>query len=207
MIATDTSPKQLDFAAKLPNILYRHTPPTMSIAEVEQTVAPRGTVDLVVVAQALHWFDLTTFYTNVRHILKKPHGVIAAWCYTLPKVNPTVDAILGRFYTVDVGPYWEAPRKLVDEEYETMEFPFEAVEGEEGTGPVRRFAAEKEMDFEEYLTYLRSWSAYQTAKNQGVETLTGEVVEEFDKAWNEDGKNGKKLAKFPIHLKIGKIGE
>lgn len=91
----------------------------------------------------------------------------------------------------------------MDEEYKTIEFPFEAVDGEE---PITEFAAEKEMEFEEYLIYLRSWSSYQTAKDLGIELLSNEVVEELERAWNEDGVKGKKVAKFPIHLKIGRVG-
>ncbi|XP_038882824.1 putative methyltransferase DDB_G0268948 [Benincasa hispida] len=203
VIATDTSPKQLDFAAKLPNIHYRHTPSTMSIVEVEKMVAPPGTVDLVTVAQALHWFDLPSFYRNVRWVLKKPHGIIAAWCYSLPEVNNAIDTILRRIYTTNFGPYWEAPCRFVDEEYKTIDFPFEAVDEE---GPTTKFATEKEMEFKDYLIYLRSWSSYQTAKDLGVELLSNEVIEELEMAWNEDGVKGKKVAKFPIHLKIGKVG-
>lgn len=177
----------------------------MSIAEVEQMVAPPGTVDLVIVAQALHWFDLPSFYKNVRWVLKKPHGVIAAWCYSLPEVNPAIDIVLRRTYTSDFGPYWDAPRKWVDEEYKTIEFPFETVDGE-GPPVATELAAEKVMEFEDYLTYLRSWSAYQTAKDLGVELLNNGVIEELERAWNEDGEKGTKLAKFPIHLKIGKVG-
>ncbi|CAH8264317.1 unnamed protein product [Arabidopsis lyrata] len=69
-----TSSKQLEFAAKLPNVRYELTPATMSSSEVEKLVAPESSVDLVTVAQALHWFELTTFYSNVKHVLKKPNG-------------------------------------------------------------------------------------------------------------------------------------
>ncbi|WJX83803.1 hypothetical protein P8452_66437 [Trifolium repens] len=36
VIATDASEKQLEFATKLPNIRYQHTPSTMSMTELEQ---------------------------------------------------------------------------------------------------------------------------------------------------------------------------
>ena len=72
VIATDTSEKQLQFANKLPNVRYQQTPPTMSIAEVEQEVVPQGTLDLITIAQALHWFDFPNFYQQVKWLLKKP---------------------------------------------------------------------------------------------------------------------------------------
>ncbi|XP_075491460.1 uncharacterized protein LOC142529727 [Primulina tabacum] len=204
VIATDTSPKQLELAPNLPNITYRCTSPDMSISELESQVGSQCSADLVTIAQAMHWFDLPAFYKQVKWILKNPNGVIAAWCYTTPEVNPSVDLLFQRFYCIDAEPYWEPPRKLVDLKYETIEFPFEAVDGLENNGPYR-FNSEKLMDFEAFLTYLRSWSAYQIAKEKGVELLRDEVVEDFKRAWSEDGKM-EKVVTFPIYLRIGKVG-
>ncbi|KAH6828695.1 hypothetical protein C2S53_018044 [Perilla frutescens var. hirtella] len=200
----DISPKQLEFAAKLPNITYQCTSPTMSMDELQNKVGSKSTFDLVTIAQAMHWFDLPTFYQQVKWLLKKPNGVIAAWCYTTPEVSPTVDSLFQRFYTVDAGPYWKSPRQMVDEKYETIDFPFDPVDGLEHNGPFR-FNIEKVMDLEGYFTYLRSWSAYEIAKEKGVELLSDNVKEEFKRAWNEDGKIQKTVI-FPIYLKIGKVG-
>ncbi|KAL7092939.1 hypothetical protein ACP275_11G012500 [Erythranthe tilingii] len=204
VIATDTSPKQLEFAAKLPNITYRCTSATMSADELREKVGSESSFDLVTIAQAMHWFDLPTFYQQVKWVLKKPDGVIAAWCYTTPEVNPSVDSLFQIFYTVGAGPYWEPARKLVDQKYETIDFPFEPIDGLEHNGPFR-FNSEKEMDLEGYFTYLRSWSAYQTAREKGVELLTDSVVEDFTRAWNEDGKLQKTVT-YPVYLRIGKVG-
>ncbi|XP_021908450.1 putative methyltransferase DDB_G0268948 isoform X1 [Carica papaya] len=201
VIATDTSPKQLEVAPKLPNIKYQQTPPVMSMAELQQKVAAESSVDTVTVAQAMHWFDLPTFYSQVKFVLKKPDGVIAAWCYTLPEVNDVVDPILRRFYAVDAGKYWEPPRKMVDDKYMNIDFPFEPVDGEDKTGPFE-FMAERLMGLDEIFTYLRSWSAYQTAKEMGVELLTDDLIEEFKRGWGRE----KKLVRFPIYLRIGKAG-
>ncbi|XWS65349.1 hypothetical protein CRYUN_Cryun05aG0105100 [Craigia yunnanensis] len=202
VIATDTSPKQLEFATKLPNIRYQHTSPVMSLVELEKKVAAESSVDLVTIAQAMHWFDLPVFYQKVKWVLKKPHGVIAAWCYTTPEVNDSMDKILQRFYQ---NPYWDPQRKLVDDKYIGINFPFEPVDGADSSGPFE-FANERLMGLEDYFTYLRSWSAYQKAKEKGVELLSEDVVEEFKRAWSEDGNNGQKLVKFPVYLRIGKAG-
>ncbi|KAL9373618.1 hypothetical protein Peur_033238 [Populus x canadensis] len=122
----------------------------------------------------MHWFDLHAFYQQVKWILKKPDGVIAAWCYTVPEVNDSVDSVLNPFYSIDSDPYWEPQRKLIDDKYE-------------------------------YFTYLRSWSAYQTAKTKGVELLRDDMIESFKRAWNEDGHD-QKVVKFPVYRRIGKVG-
>ncbi|XP_042019668.1 putative methyltransferase DDB_G0268948 [Salvia splendens] len=209
VIATDISPKQLEFAAKLPNITYQCTSPGMSMDELQEKIGSESTFDLVTVAQAIQWFHLPTFYQQVKWLLKKPNGVIAAWCYTTPEVNPTVDSLFQRFYNIDAGPYWksgpsvESPREVVDQKYTTIDFPFEPVDGLEHSGPFR-FDIEKVMDLEGYFTYLRSWSSYETAKEKGVELLSDSVVEEFMRAWNEDGKMQKTVI-FPVYLRMGKV--
>ncbi|XP_050245452.1 uncharacterized protein LOC126693506 isoform X4 [Quercus robur] len=204
VIATDTSPKQLAFAPRLPNIRYQLTPPTMSIAELESSIGPQSSIDVVTIAQAIHWFDLPNFYQQAKWVLKKPHGVIAAWCYTVPEVNESVDAVFQPYYNIAVEPYWDPARKLVDNKYETIDFPFEPVDGADHTGPFP-FVTERLMDLDSYFTYLRSWSAYQTAKEKGVELLSNDVIEEFKRAWTEDGQD-KKVVKHPIYLRIGRVG-
>ncbi|CAL5431119.1 unnamed protein product [Camellia sinensis] len=204
VIATDTSQGQLDFAPNLPNVQYRCTPPNMSLTELENMVSEQTSVDLVAIAQALHWFDLPTFYQQVKWVLKKPDGVIAAWTYTMPEVNDGVDSIFRRVYFVDSRPYWDSGRNLVVDKYKSINFPFEPVDGVDHTGPFE-FKIEWLMDLEDYLTYTRSGSAYQTAHDKGVELLTEDVVEEFKRAWNEDG-NGQMVVKFPVYLRIGKVG-
>ncbi|KAL2923688.1 putative methyltransferase [Bienertia sinuspersici] len=206
VIATDTSEKQLEFAPKLSNVNYQHTCPNMSIHQLQQHVASQSTLDLVTIAQALHWFNQAEFFDLVKWALKKPNGVIAAWCYTLPEVNPEVDDVFGPFYELDSKPYWDEARKLVDNKYMDIYFPFEPVDGLDHTGPFQ-FNAEKLMDFHDYMLYIRSWSAYNTAKENGVELLTDEVTQKFKYAWNISGDgSGQKLVNFPIYLRIGKVG-
>ncbi|XP_058204524.1 uncharacterized protein LOC131318630 [Rhododendron vialii] len=205
VIATDTSQGQLDFAPKIPNVRFQCTPPDMSLSELSNMVSEQGSVDLVMVAQALHWFDLPTFYKQVNWVLKRPHGVIAAWCYTVPEVSDRVNSIFKRIYYVDSRAYWSSGRNLIVDQYRSIDFPFEPVDGADHTGPFE-FKTERVMDLEEYLAYTISGSAYQTARDKGVELLSDDVIEEFKEAWNEDG-NDKKVVKFPTYLRMGKVGE
>ncbi|RHN47857.1 putative S-adenosyl-L-methionine-dependent methyltransferase [Medicago truncatula] len=210
VVATDASEKQLEFATLLHNVRYQHTPSTMSVKSstsvrswpnnlfisggnlhltsrfygvLEQMVSSQGTIDLVTIAQALHWFDLSTFYKQVNWVLKKPHGIIATWCYNSPRVNDAVDALHDK------------------ENYETVDFPFGPVEGVDHTGPFE-FVAETVMDFDDFLTYIRSRSSYQTSKNNGVELLKEDVIENFKLARGEDGQ---KTVKFQVYLRIGRV--
>lgn len=201
VIGTDTSSKQLEFAPKFSNVKYHQTSPNMSNEEIHQLIGPNSTVDLVTIAQAMHWLDLPKFYDQVKSILKKPNGVIAAWCYTTPLVDDNVDSVFNPFYRVDSNQYWEEERKIVDNKYIDLDFPFEPVEGSDHTGPFE-FEAHKMMGFDDFIMYLKSWSAYNTAKEKGVELLTNEVLDKFKNAWD----CGEKLVRFPIYLRIGKVG-
>ncbi|XP_058782338.1 uncharacterized protein LOC131656724 [Vicia villosa] len=201
VIATDASEKQLEFAAKLPNIRYQHTPSTMSMTELEQMVSSQGTVDLVTIAQALHWFDLSSFYKQVNWVLKKPHGVFACWCYTSPRVNDAVDAMLNNIYSLASKPSRDPRCELLEDHYSSIDFPFDPVEGVDHTGPFE-FEGETVMDVDDFLNYIRSRSAYQALKKKGVELLKDDVVEKFKLAWGDDGQ---KTAKFEVYLRIGKV--
>ncbi|KAI8562413.1 hypothetical protein RHMOL_Rhmol03G0035500 [Rhododendron molle] len=210
-LCTDTSQEQLDYAPKLPNVRYQCTPPIIPMSELESSVAPPGTVDLVTIATALHWFDLPTFYQQVKQVLKKPHGVIAAWTYTVPEANDNITLVNEKFdavfrqFCADLQPYFNPAVKVVEDKYKGIDFPFEPVGyGANHTGPFE-FTTERVMDLEGFLLFIKSWSAYQTAKEKGVELLRDDVVESFKKAWSADGGD-RKVVKSPIYLRIGKVG-
>ncbi|XP_078441994.1 S-adenosyl-L-methionine-dependent methyltransferases superfamily protein [Wolffia australiana] len=201
VVATDASAEQLACAPAISNVQFRQTPPSISPEDLHLHVAPSGTVDLITVAQALHWFSLPSFYVLARAALSHPGGVIAAWCYTSPRVDDRFDRVYARFYA-STGPYWALARRIVDLGYVGLDFPFDPVEGEETTGPFK-FEAPCEMNLEGFFTYVRSWSAYQTAIEMGVDLL------------DEAGGGGKlrrawagpavKTVVFPVHLKIGRV--
>jgi len=66
---------------------------------------------------------------------------------------------------------------------------------------------EKLMDLDLYFTYLRSWSGYQTAKEKGVELLSDDVIDEFKRAWSAEDGQDQKAVKFPISMRIGRVGK
>ncbi len=81
--ATDASAEQIAHA-------YQHDKVEYHVEGAEQVGLKSGSVDMVTVAQAVHWFDFDKFYAEVKRVLK-PNGVIAVWTYGLPEVSPRVD--------------------------------------------------------------------------------------------------------------------
>jgi len=210
VIATDVSEQQISYAPRRPNIKYAVTPRAMSLEELESTVGAEGSVDLVTVAMALHFFDLETFYGQVKHVLKKPGGVFAAWGYNRQAVvNPSVDRVFQDLYRAS-DPFWTPARQLVDGEYATIDFPFRSVvqegseeEGASSTAAIK-FWATKELGFEGYQSLIRSWSAYQIAKGKGVELLDDEIVARLKEAWGASGEEVKTVS-WPLFLRIGVV--
>lgn len=96
--ATDASAAQLIHAEERPNIHYACEP-------AEASSLPDESVDLVTVAQALHWFDAGRFFQEAERVLK-PGGVIAAWCYGQFEMEAGLNDTLDHFYHETVGPYW-----------------------------------------------------------------------------------------------------
>jgi len=129
VVATDASAGQLAHARPHERILYH-------VAAAELSGLDAASVDLVTVAQALHWINHDAFYAEVRRVAA-PGGLIAAWCYTLPRVDARIDGILDRFYHDVTGPYWEAGRRWIDERYETIPYPFNELRARPHPDPSR----------------------------------------------------------------------
>ncbi|KAI3462435.1 hypothetical protein Pfo_019098 [Paulownia fortunei] len=181
VIGTDISEAQLKHAMPHPRVRYLHTPQSMSDDELVALIGGEDSVDLISVAQAVHWFDLPRFYSVVNRLLRKPGGLIAVWGYKHVEVTPTFDAAQRRWFQTSV-PYWHTKIQYVTDDYKALPFPFESVGlGCEGSPLLLDIL--KEVSFEGYLRLLRSYSAVTSAKEQGVDLLSQEVVKELEAAW------------------------
>ena len=145
VIGTDISAEQIARAPKHPKIEW-HVTPAESAPMIEAS-----TVDLVTIAQSLHWFDHARFYDEVRRV-SVPEGVIAAWSYAPAKMDGNAGAIVHRYMYGDVGAYWPPERKYVDNEYRDIPFPFERL-----ASPT--MSLEYDWTLEQVGGYLRTMSA------------------------------------------------
>jgi ubiquinone/menaquinone biosynthesis C-methylase UbiE len=185
VVATDASEKQIANAERHPRIEYR-------VATAEDCGIESASVDLVTVAQALHWFDLERFYAEVRHVLK-PRGVIAATAYKLATVSPPIDAVVNRYYSETVGKYWPAERVLV-ERFEELPFPFAGIKS-----PPFEMVAEWSVD--QLLGYLRTWSATQRFIAAENRDPLGEVEAELRQFWGEQSRK----VVWPLTVRVGRV--
>ena len=109
VFATDISEKQLANAIEKENIKYKKE-------AAEKTFFADNYFDLITVAQALHWFNFEKFYKELIRVAK-PGALFAAITYTICKTNDETDNVLRHFYHDLTGPYWDAERKYIDEQY------------------------------------------------------------------------------------------
>lgn len=178
--------EQLKHAARRPNITYTLTPPALTQEELARIVGPEGSVDLVIVTEALHWFDLDTFYENVKHVLRKPGGVFAAVAYKLrPQVSEPVNKVLDDLYS---AMEWSPRVQWVEDEYTTIPFPFtpltpQAASNDRNVGLKDSFELTMEANLDEFLRYVETWSGTQTAVAKGLNPLNEERRRRFQEAW------------------------
>ncbi len=187
VIATDASEQQISNADHLDNIEYK-------VAPAENVPLADHSVDLVTVAQALHWFNFENFFKEVKRVLKNP-GVFCAWTYVLLTTeNNSINDIITEYYHNIVGQYWAPERRYVESKYNEIDFPFNFVESKE-------YAILLDWSYLELLNYFSTWSStqkYIRENNENpVETWLKPKFEQHIKNLNDIVK-----VNIPLYLKI-----
>ncbi len=182
VVATDASRAQIGSAVPAPGV-------AVWAATAERSAIRTGSVDLIAVAQALHWFDLPSFYGEVRRVLR-PAGVLAAWTYADPRVEGPPAPVLDAFAD-EMRPYWPPQRGLVDSGYRGIPFPFAEL-----AAPA--FAMTADWTLDELVGYLGTWSAvgaYRTARR--VDPLPG-LRATFAEPWGNPAARRRVLWKLSV---------
>lgn len=169
--ATDPSQPQLESASQHPKITY-------ICALAEKPPPQLNNVDLVSVAQALHWFDHKAFDDVLKRVLK-PHGIFAAWCYARTSIHPQIDALVRHLYSEILGSYWEKERFLVEDGYQKLTFSFTPLE-------VPFFEMSADWSFDQLMGYLGTWSSLKKYIHKNHTNPLLEMKGELQKAWGEN---------------------
>ena len=187
VIATDPSASQIDRATRHPRVTYRVEP-------AERSSLEPSSMDLVTAAQAVHWFDRARFWMEVRRVLRS-NGVIAIWTYNLFEIAPPIDEIVRQFYGGTVGPYWPPERRLVEQRYQPIDFPFAEFDAPD-------FVIEQLMTLDDVVGYIRTWSATRGfIKHHQVDPVD-DLVKELTRAWQSPEP---RLARWPIAMRVGRL--
>lgn len=188
VIATDPSLKQIEQARPHERIRY-------AVATAEESGLEDGCADLILVAQALHWFDFDRFYAEVRRVAR-PGGVLAALSYGELRVAGAPEAIVSRFYHDIIAPYWPPERRHVDEGYESIPFPFTRIDAPP-------FVMEVDWNPEQLLGYLGTWSAVKEFERQNGRDPLELIAAELQAVWG--GAEQTRRISWPLTLLVGRV--
>ena len=187
VVATDASATQLAHARPHPRVAYRVAPAAASGLDA-------ASVDLVTVAQALHWLEIDPFYAEVRRVLK-PDGVLAVWCYARCRVSPEVDPVIDWFYETRVGRCWPPERAHAESGYRDLPFPFDEL-------PTRNWDMTAQLTRSELVGYFGTWSAVAVARrSEGVDPIP-EVETRLAPVWSSATE--RRSVTWPLTLRVGR---
>jgi SAM-dependent methyltransferase len=185
VIATDASEKQIANAHLDERVEYR-------VAPAEDSGIQSGVLDLIMVAQALHWFDLDRFYAEARRVLK-PDGALAASAYNLLQIESAIDEVVNRYYFEVVGPFWPPERKLV-ENFADLPFPFHEINPP-------KFEMVAQWNLDHLLGYLRTWSSTQRfIAAKGRDPLE-QITDDLSSAWGD--RQQTRNVTWPLVVRVG----
>lgn len=181
VVATDASTAQIDAAIAAAGVSYR-------VAPAEQSGLDDNSVDLLTVAQALHWFDLPRFFAEAARVVRSA-GVVAAWSYRMCSVDAAVDEPLNQLYADIVDEFWPPERNIVDRNYIDIEFPAPLLDA-----PGFEMASAWSVD--DMLGYLRTWSATKRYEQQHGEDPVAIIEPQLRAAWGDMTRT----AVWPLNL-------
>ena len=187
VIATDPAQAQLDAAPKHPRVEYR-------CVSAEESGLPDRSVDLIVCAQAAHWFDWPKFVAEAGRIAK-PGALVALVSYGNMVIEGTVGEIIEHYHHGVVGKYWPKGREHVENGYRDLVMPWTPV-----AAPAIDMRAEWTRD--ELVGYVSSWSA--TVKCVDVEGPAPfeKLQADLAAAWPN---NEKRLMRWPLTLRLARV--
>lgn len=193
VVASDPSVAQLGHAVRRARVHY-------AAMTAERSALGDQSVQLVTVAQALHWFDRDAFYAEVRRVCA-PGGVLAVWSYALFEIDgvhgaPDLNRRVRDFYTNTVGAYWPPERRLVEAGYESLPFPFVEL-----TPPA--MAMRVEWTLEQLAGYLGSWSAVARYRAALGDDPVRPFAAALETEWGGAGRQ--RTISWPLSVRAGRL--
>jgi ubiquinone/menaquinone biosynthesis C-methylase UbiE len=187
VIASDASEQQIKNTIQHEKISY-------NVAPAHKTTIAAESVDLITVAQALHWFEFNRFYGEAKRVLKR-NGIIAAWTYNLVSVSLEIDSVIKHFYINIVGEFWPPERKFVENGYESIPFPFHRLGSPS-------FSMTAKWTNKQLIHYIGTWSAVRNYKKSKGRDPVEWIEKELTKLW--DNHSLIMEVYWPLSIVIGK---
>lgn len=183
--ACDVSPEQIALAKAHPRVQYL-------VRGAERSDLDTASVDLVTVAEALHWFDIQAFFLEVSRVLR-PSGVLAVWNYGRCVIEPEIDKLLDHFKDQLLEPYWPTAAREANVTVYAIPFCYEV--------SVPKMEISAYWDVEHIIGYLGSWSATAAYRQSNdldpVDAIHSDLVE----LWGDPGML--RCIRWPLNIRAG----
>ena len=186
--AFDISADQVANATQHPRVRY-------AVAPADALPVAAGAASLVTVAQAAHWFDLPSFYTEVRRIAA-PGSILALIAYANGVLDGPLAERFQSFYADEVGPYWPPERQLIENEYRDLPFPFEEL-----TPPALQI--ERDWDLASLIGYVETWSATKRTRAAGEGARVDAFIEDAHRIWVDPDTTTR--ITWPVRMRLGRL--
>ncbi|KAL3857016.1 hypothetical protein ACJMK2_011718 [Sinanodonta woodiana] len=195
VIGLDISQEQIKYApTNMSNVSFQVGP------SEDLSFLKNDTVDLITVAQALHWMDLDKFYSELQRTLK-PGGVFVAYGYGNNILDiPDADALQSQFYSGTLNGHWDPKRHHIDDHYLRFSLPFPGWKRDDS------HVIDKEMTVDEYIGYLSTWSGWQKYLKDNPDTdALNQLKRNLKKIYEEDLRPDQKVVrvKWPMFMLMG----
>eukprot|EP01025_Chloroclados_australasicus_P018808 TRINITY_DN20011_c0_g1_i1.p2 TRINITY_DN20011_c0_g1~~TRINITY_DN20011_c0_g1_i1.p2 ORF type:complete len:266 (+),score=34.28 TRINITY_DN20011_c0_g1_i1:473-1270(+) len=197
VVAIDSSREQIA------NAHTRHSNVEFVFGDCHELPFENNSIDLVTVAQALHWFELPQFYKEAGRVLK-PGKVFSAWCYPLfsfpdyPQASEQVKEY-GHGFLKD---YWDERAMKVARSYDGMEPPENIFQDFQK----RQLLVEQRSNLQAIKGYMASWSAYNTyiSQNQGLQDPLEDLFSKLQKLTDSQDFDQDLRIQYPMMLFLAK---
>ncbi len=149
---------------------------TLAVEPGESTWLFDDSVDLVAVAQAMHWFDVPAFFAECHRVLR-PGGVLAAWGYDDFDVPSEMEDAIAPF-RARIEQDWPPERDFIKRHYADFDWPFDRLEAP-------ALALEVDWPFERFAGYLSSFSATAQHRARTGEDPVALHLDALREAWGD----------------------
>lgn len=188
VFATDPSAEQIARAVAAERVTY-------AVEAAEEVSLPDRSVDLVLAAQAMHWYDLERFYDQVRRVLR-PGGILAAIGYAWQYVDPEIDAAIDETLLRPMRDRWAPNNALLWDGYRSIPFPGTEVR-------VGAPAIHLHWSLPEFLDYVRTWSASRSLIAAEGQAPFDRARRRLETVWGDP--EGRRHVVMPMQVRVSRL--
>ena len=186
--ATDLNLEQIKHALPVANITYQKE-------SAEHISVKENSVDLIVAAQAAHWFNLPTFYEEARRVAKDS-ALIALVSYGVPIIEGELNERFKQFYWQEIHQFWPPERIHVENGYQSLHFPFEELS-------LPDMSIDRQWTIKELIGYIETWSAVRLARKASQGYLIESFKRDVESVCPDQFKTH--IISWPITARLGNL--